>query len=881
MRSTGERAFRRTLAGWLAVAVLAAAGCTGSEEDGGAGDAPDRGDVVGSGDTYEATIRRDDAGVPHVTGDSLADVTFGQGWASGEDRACDLADQVVKIRGERAQYFGPGDDDANVASDFAWRQIGIFDLAGEDWEDVGDDVSELVTAFADGWNAHLDEVGADELTGWCQGEDWVRPVEPVEVYAYARSIALYASSVQLADYIAAARPPGEQAEDDGGSGSEGDEDEDEDGSTTTEATTTTAGDDESAAADLLQRPVASNGWAIGSERSANGGGLLVANPHFPWEGELRFWEVHLTIPGELDAYGVQLSGLPGIGIGFTEDFGWTHTVSAGNRFTAYALTLVPGQPTTYRYGDDEREMTSEEITVEVLGDDGETDEVTRTMWSSHYGPIIDVRDVLDIPQLGWTGETALTFRDANVDDDEILEQYLAMVGAGDFDELIAAHRDVTGVPLFNTIAVSSDGRAWYADTSATPALSDEAVEAYETRKAEDMMTSVAADSGLVMLDGSDPMFEWEEVDGARDPGLVPFDDMPMVERDDYVFNANDSFWLPHATEVLAGDYSPLHGDQETPRTPRTRENATVLSDVSPEGPSGEDGKFTLDELADAALLNRGYTSRTLLGDVVERCEAVSGPVGVEALVDEDGDGAGEVLPAEQVDVGPACEVLAGWDGIYDVDRAGPVVWRETMGRFAFADFIDAGNLWAEPFDPEAPVDTPSGLARDVGEGSPDPVLQALARAVQVLDAAGVPVDATLGDVQFALRDGERIPIHGGDFVDGTTNVVGYGEGWTILDPALAELDPEAAVPGAGSSLQSIDDETGYLIDNGTSFLLALGFGDDGPEARAFLTYGDTEDRSSDLYTEATQRFSDKDWRTVAFTDDDVEAATVSTVTVRG
>jgi acyl-homoserine-lactone acylase len=866
------------VAGWLAVAVLAAGGCTGSDEgDDDAGGEPDQGEVIGSGDTYEATIRRDSAGVPHITGDDLGDVTFGQGWASGEDRACDLADQVVKIRGERARWFGPGDDDANVASDLAWRQIGIFDRAADDWEDVGDDVRELVTAFADGWNAHLDEVGADGLAGWCQGEEWVRPVEPVEVYAYARSIALYASSVQLVDYIAAARPPGEQADSD--DGTEADDEPDEPTTTTTAGSSTDdAESDESALASLLPRPMASNGWAIGRERSADGGGLLLANPHFPWEGELRFWEVHLTIPGEVDVYGVQLSGLPGIGIGFTEDFGWTHTVSAGNRFTAYMLTLVPGSPTTYRYGDDEREMTSKEITVEVLGDDGETDEVTRTMWSSHYGPIIDVRAVADVPQLGWTDDTALTFRDANIDDDEILEQYLGMVRADDFDDFVAVHRDVTGVPLFNTIAASSDGRAWYADTSATPALSDEAIAAYEQRKSEDMMTSLAADSGLILLDGSDPMFEWEELDGARDPGLVPFDDMPQVERDDYVFNANDSFWLPNATEVLAGDYSPLHGEQETPRTPRTRENATVLSDMSPEGPSGEDGKFTLDELADAALLNRGYTSRELLGDVVDRCEAVDGPVAVEPLVDDDGE---EVLPAGQVDVGPACEVLAGWDGIYDLDRVGPVVWRETMNRFEFADFMDAGNLWARPFDPEAPVDTPSGLARDVGEGSPDPALDALARAVQVLDAAGVPVDAPLGDVQFALRDGERIPIHGGGFVDGTTNVVDEGRGWTILDPALADLDPEAAVPGAGSSLDTIDGETGYFVDNGTSFLLALAFGDDGPQAEAFLVYGDTEDRSSDLYTEATRRFSDKDWRSIAFTEDDVAADTVSTVTVRG
>ena len=106
---------------------------------------------------------------------------------------------------------------------------------------------------------------------------------------------------------------------------------------------------------------ASNGWAVGAARSTEGGGMLVGNPHFPWEGELRFWESHLTVPGQINIYGAQLEGLPGVGIGFTDQFGWTHTVSAGNRFTAYTLELVPGKPTSYRYDDGEKAMFAKSV----------------------------------------------------------------------------------------------------------------------------------------------------------------------------------------------------------------------------------------------------------------------------------------------------------------------------------------------------------------------------------------------------------------------------------------------------------------------------------------------------------------------------------------
>ncbi|MGH9212342.1 MAG: penicillin acylase family protein [Acidimicrobiales bacterium] len=874
-----ERMHRLVAVVTAACLISAAAACTDDDAD---AVAEPEGEVIGSGDDYQAVIRRTAEGVPHISGETVADVTFGQGWASGEDRSCDLVDQILKVRGERSRWFGPGEDDANVDSDLAWRSIGIFDRASDEWDsDDGptQEIRDLLGAFAAGWNAQLDEVGVDGLTGWCAGAEWVRPVEAVELYAYARSIALLASGGNelLVQAVAEAEPPsgGPPATEAAGASADSTApaaDGASDGGESAVRAAASAGADELAAgaAPWAAGDLGSNGWAIGADRSASDGGMLVANPHFPWEGELRFWEVHLTVPGEVDAYGVQLSGLPGIGIGFTEHFGWTHTVSAGARFTAYRLDLVPGNPTAYAYGDEQRDMTGTDVTVEVLDDDGTVTDQTRTMWSSHYGPIISVPSF----GVGWSEEIALTYRDANIDNDEFLDQYFAMLQADDFDQFVEAHDRYAAIPLFNTIAASDDGRAWYADYSATPNLSDEGLAAYEQAKESDPLIGAAADNGLVLLDGSDPVYEWQEEDGARDPGLVPTDELPQVERDDYVFNANDSFWMPHATELLEGDYSPLHGEQGKVRSARTRENATVLDDTSAEGPAGEDGAFTLDELADATLANRGFTARMLLEAVVARCEPVPS-VEVTALAGEDG---APGLPAATVDVADACAVLGEWDGVYDLDRVGPPVWREVMSRFGFGALSDAGELWAEPFDPARPLDTPSGLAEPPA-GAPDPILEALARAVQSLGAAGIPVEAPLGEVQVALRDGETIPIHGGNGRDGTTNVVTTSGRPSSMDPDIPEIT--AGTFATGSALGEVGDRAGYGIDYGTSFLLALAFTDDGPQARAFLTYGNTDDRSSDVFTEVTQSFSDKAWREVPFATDDVEQAAASVVTVRG
>lgn len=817
------------LVSFLLCLTMIASACS-SDGDDDAIDAPsaDEDGVSTDDGSYEAEIVRTTDGVPHITGATLADVTFGQGWASAEDRSCDLIDQIIKIRGERASVFGAGDDDEHMDSDLQWRTIGIFDRAIKDFAEASPDVQTLMTSFVAGWNAHLDASGVDGIDGWCSGEDWVRPVDPDEVYAYARAIALQASSGAVSGFLTGAEPPSAEPP------SEGPPSDDASG-----------GDEGALPAFDLPAESASNGWAVGADRSDGGGGLLVGNPHFPWEGSLRFWEAHLTVPGEFDIYGSQLSGLPGIGIGFTDSFAWTHTVSAGNRFTGYTLDLVPGSPTTYVYGDEERAMESETVEIDVLGDDGTTRTESRTIYRSHYGPI------LNIPGLGWSEGTAVTYRDANIDNDEFLEQYLAFNRAGDLDEFINAHEEHSGVPLFNTVAVSDDGRAWYADTSATPNLSDETITNWLDARENDAIVGLADDQGFVLLDGSDPTNEWVEADGARDPGLVPFDAMPMTERSDVVFNANDSFWVSHPTERLDGDYSPLHGEQDVEQSPRTRQNATAL---------GGDTAFDVASLRDLALENVGATQRLLRADLVSRCRATP-----TVTVPDAPDVERRPVADGPVDLTAACDVLDAWDGTYDLDAIGPHIWREWIGG------VDRNAIYATPFDPTDPIGTPAGLAP--AGGDTDAALEQLGVAVLTLEAAGIPLDRPWGEIQYATRGSERVPIHGGDDRDGTTNIVRDGGGDT-----LEELPERADRVSPSSDLRT----DGYHVAGGSSFIITVGYSDDGPpEAYAFLTYSNTQDRDSELFAAATQRFSDKDWRPVAFTSEDIESTEINRQTVTG
>ena len=348
---------------------------------------------------YEATVRRTTDGVPHIIGDTLADVADRQGWVSGEDHGCTLIDQILKVTSTRAAALGPGAEGENVDSDFAWKAIGIFDISVGDFDTASAEVTEQFEAFTAGWNDQLADVGGKRLTGWCAEADWVRPITPVEVYAYARSVTLQASSGAIVDYIGTAQPP--TVEPVGVRGRRG-----------------AAADQfdlaEFAAADLGlvdDAGLASNGWAIGKERvTGNEGGVSLANRHFPWQANW-FAEVQLTVPGEVDVYGAELLGLPGVGIGFTDGVAWTHTVSAGKRMTGYnedrsrdADVVLPRRAMVW--------MTSTDVAIDILRPDGTVDTETRTLWRSEYGPIID------FPGIGWTDTNVFTYRDANINNNE-------------------------------------------------------------------------------------------------------------------------------------------------------------------------------------------------------------------------------------------------------------------------------------------------------------------------------------------------------------------------------------------------------------------------------------------------------------------------------
>lgn len=733
-----------------------------------------------AGPAYRATVRWTSYGVPHVIADDLAGVGFGQGWASARQHLCRLADQFVRVRGERSYHFGAGDDDANLDSDFFHLHLGLEarakDLAGRQSKDA----HEIARGWVAGYNHYLAATSPSEWPEPCRGAAWVEPIDELDLARLGLGLATIASSRQFLRPIARAAPDGGAA----------------------------------AALPTLTSPLASNGWALGGDRTESGHGLVVANPHFPWEGDLTFSEIHLTVRGDFDVYGAGIPGMPLVGIGFTRHHAWTHTFSSSTRFLLYRLRLVEGDPLRYVRDEGDARITSRTYTVEVLQPDGSRQKVTRTLYRSAHGPM------LASPLTPWSAASGAGFSFGDVALDSAgsaIDLYLGFARAESLEGFRAAlaHR---ATPFLNTLYADVDGHAWYIDGSAVPYLSDEALAAWELARKAVPEIGTAWRMGIPVVDGSSSLFDLL-TDDPQAPGAIPIDAAPELLRRDFVFNANDSYGYTNPAAPLSG-HSPLYGNAAAAPSSRGLANLRALREKGVAAGSGPDGRFSRAEATAAMLSNRSFTGEQLRDDVLARCTAESlrraGPKPKKK---------GKKRQPTDAALQRLCQRLAEWDVRFDVASRGAVLWREFIAELG----ASGGIPWAIAFDPAAPS-TPSGLAPHGKDGF-DPVILDLEQAAKKLAAAGIDLAAgnpPLGELQ---RSGAA-PIPGGNGGDGVANVVTWVD-WngTLLPRETREpaISPTGLGPG------------GYPVNYGTSWVMAVDLQPAGPDAQVLMTYGPSRD----------------------------------------
>ena len=215
---------------------------------------------------HDATLYRDEWGVPHVYAETPRAMAYAFGYAQAQDHLEPMLIAYRAIGGRAAELFGEEFADSDAFS----ISMGHVRLAQAALGLVDPITRDLCEGFALGVNGYLAE-HPESAPPWTDG---VRPEEVLGLWhAFLMSMA-----------------PMDKP-------------------------------------DLYRRPRAmetGNAWALAPGRTENGRTLLVVNPHMYFDGPFRWYEAHLVF-GDMDVYGFTLYGLPVIVQGHNGVLGWALT----------------------------------------------------------------------------------------------------------------------------------------------------------------------------------------------------------------------------------------------------------------------------------------------------------------------------------------------------------------------------------------------------------------------------------------------------------------------------------------------------------------------------------------------------------------------------
>jgi acyl-homoserine-lactone acylase len=760
---------------------------------------------------YQAQISWTSYGIPHIKAEDWGGLGYGYGYAFAKDNICVLARDVLVANGTQSRYFGPGAGSANVISDSVYAMVNSNARVAASWGALDQDTRDLLTGYADGYNRYLRDTGVANIAADCRGAAWVQPLTGEDIYRALRKLMVRASTGNFLASIFGAAPPAPAVAFSSISSGE---------PMLTQAATVDEATQQVGAAtlpDFSPELFGSNAVALGSGLTG-GAGALLGNPHFPWRGIERFYSVHLTIPGRYDAMGASIYGFPMINIGFNRHLAWSHTVSTARRFIVRELTLAPGNPTAYVYEGNVVAMQPEVTTIDVMVAPGVIAKVSHTFYQTQFGPILIIP-----PAAPWTTARAYALTDVNIENTRAFQLYREMATSRSIEEFSQSLNRHVALPWVNTIAADAKGNAYYGDITAVPnitnaQLNDAVCKGSPFAQALSAQRVYTLNGALAKCDpGTDA--------DAPVPGIFGPGNLPSLVRRDYVQNSNDSYWLSNPSARLEG-YSRLIGADELQRQNfRTRLGITQINDRMAGTDDVAGSGFTRQWLQDVLFGNRHYSAEIMLDDVLTLCE--------------EEDNAVVIAGGATINVAPACSVLAQWDRRNYTSSVGTHVWTDFWSR---ASGTPVATLYAVPFDPADPVNTPRGVNL-ANAATRTKLMGDLALTTKFFADNNIPLDREWGKLQFDVRNNDAIPIHGGSGGSGVYNAIG----------------PVALVPGVGYP----------AIANGSSYIQAVTFKDSGPDARAIVTYSQSTDPANPHYADMTKLFSGYGWVTMPFAEGDI------------
>ncbi|HEX3823335.1 MAG TPA: penicillin acylase family protein [Mycobacteriales bacterium] len=778
---------------------------------------------------YSVTIQRTAGGVPHITASDFGSLGYGVGYSFATDDICTMANDFVTVEGNRSKFFGAnhtytsysaGVTLNNLDSDIYWKGVTKSGLIKREMSAksgkyaLSPTIHKLLRGYVDGYNRYLSSVGgAKGITDpACKGKPWVHPISIADEYLRIDQLTELASAYVFIESIATSAPPATPGE------------------------RHASGPTHQQVKTIVRRLVAArshSGASLGSNAIAigkNGNrdhthGVLLGNPHFPWVGTERLYQMQLTVPGQMNVEGAGLYGVPLVLVGHTANLAWSHTVSTAYRFVPMQLQLSKSSPTSYVVDGKTRAMSHETVTVNTGHG-----LVHHTLYSTIYGPVFNN---LEGEPLAWSGTQAFALFDANAGNLRIIRHFFAVDKAQSVNKLLSILRNDEGLPWVNTIAADRTGHALYADIGSIPDVSN--AKATSGRCATSIGIAAFLEVGLPILNGAHSACAPTTSKKAAAPGIFPPGKLPFLERSDYVTNSNDSYWLSNPKHPLTG-FARIIGTEKTERSLRTRSGLTMtakrLAGTDGEGKPG----FTGHLMQKLEFSDIQFGATLVKPALVKMCKAFPG-------------GLAPTSSGPPVAVGASCSVLAKWNDLENIHSRGAVLFRAFWEKVLNV----AGGPWLHQFSAAHPVTTPNGL-----KTSSTAVKEAFGDALAEMKTDHLPFNVALGTVQYVVRHGKHIALPGGPGdPDGEFNAIYQN----VFDPATRGKNPTI-----GSSYIQV-----------VTWHSAHGC----PDAHTIVTYSESANPRSPYYDDQTKLFSHRKWQTEDFCKAAVDKHTIKTVHLHG
>jgi penicillin G amidase len=491
-----------------------------------------------------AQVVRDRWGVPHIFGDTVADVHFALGYSHAQDRLWQMEMNRRIAAGRLAEILG----EPALDTDKFLRTLGIRRFAEATQRNLDQETTDTLNAYVAGVNAFIktntrtlppeflilgvkpepwtaaDSIAWVKMMAWDLGGNWRNELTRMQLTQKL-------SPQQIAEFI----PPYPG-----------------DAPVVMPDLSKLYADLQNAATRIaanapenLPEGAGSNNWVVSGAKTVSGKPLLANDPHLSLSAPAIWYFAHLSAPG-LNVIGATLPGVPNIVLGHNDRIAWGFTNTNPDVQDLFVEKIDTNNPANYFTPTGSQAF---QILNEVIKVKGKPD-VSLPIRISRHGPIVSDAS-LSVGAVTPKGY-AIAFQWTTLRDDDLsMQAGMKMNRANNWPEFLKAVRDFHS-PQQNMVYADIDGNVGFIAPGRVP-----------VRKPGNSINGHAPSPGW------DALYDWES--------FIPFEQLPQEfnPASGQVVTANHKITPPGYKPYLTSEWVAPHRADRI----NTLLNATTLHTV--------------------------------------------------------------------------------------------------------------------------------------------------------------------------------------------------------------------------------------------------------------------------------------------------------------